>query len=85
MAIGWDISQWIRLPRAPTNLALKSSRYGASTASLGILCQCLTTLSEEFLPYLYYKCILIWFKVVIPYPIAALPDRKSLPVTYSST
>jgi len=34
----------LRLPRAPSNLALSTSRDGAPTASLGSLCQCLTTL-----------------------------------------
>ena len=33
-----------RLPRATSSLALNASRYGASTASLGNLFQCVTTL-----------------------------------------
>ena len=36
------------LPRAPSNLALSTSRDGASTASLGDLFQCLTTLCVKF-------------------------------------
>jgi len=34
----------IRLPRAPSNLALNTSRDGSFTASLGSLCQCHATL-----------------------------------------
>jgi len=33
----------LRLHRAPSNLTLRASGDGAPTASLGILCQCLTT------------------------------------------
>ena len=39
-----EIFHQTRLLRAPSNLALNSSREGAATASLGSLCQCLTTL-----------------------------------------
>jgi len=35
---------WTRLLRAPSNLALNSSREGTATASLGSLFQCLITL-----------------------------------------
>jgi len=37
----------IRLPRASSSLALKVSRDGASTTSLGNLCQCITTLTVK--------------------------------------
>ena len=43
-----DISNWIRLLRAPSNLALNVSRNGASTTSLGNLVQCLTTLIVKY-------------------------------------
>ena len=36
-----------RLPRATSSLALNASRDGASTASLGNLFQCVTTLCEK--------------------------------------
>jgi len=39
-----------QVPRAPSNLALNISRDGAYTASLGSLCQHLTTLSVKFPP-----------------------------------
>ena len=37
-------NQQPRLPRATSSLALNACRDGASTASLGNLCQCITTL-----------------------------------------
>jgi len=43
-AMGRDTFHWTRLLRAPSNLALNTAREGASTASLGNLFQCLTTL-----------------------------------------
>jgi len=42
-AVGRAGPRQLRLPRAPSNLALNSSRGGASTASLGSLCQSLST------------------------------------------
>ena len=42
-----DTYSQIRLPRAPSSLALTVSRNGASTTSLGNLFQCLTTLTIE--------------------------------------
>jgi len=39
-----------RLPRATSSLAFNASRDGASTASLGNLFQCVTTLCVEKLP-----------------------------------
>ena len=44
---GRDISHQIRLPRPPYNLAFNIYTYGTSTASLGNLCQCLTTLTVQ--------------------------------------
>lgn len=38
------VTHQIRLPRGPSNLNLNTSRFVASTASLSILCQCLTGL-----------------------------------------
>jgi len=43
-AMGRDTFHQTRLLRAPSYLALNTAREGASTASLGNLCQCLTTL-----------------------------------------
>jgi len=43
-AVGRDIFHQTRLLRAPSNLAFNTAREGAATASLGNLCQCLTTL-----------------------------------------
>ena len=40
---GLSASPQPRLPKAPSNLALGTTRNGASIASLGSLCQCLTT------------------------------------------
>ena len=44
-AIGRDTSHCTRLLKAPSSLALNASREGASTASLGNLFQCPTTLT----------------------------------------
>jgi len=43
-AMGRSATQQLRLPRFPSNLALSTSRNGASTASLGNLYQGLITL-----------------------------------------
>ena len=42
--MGREATHQTRLLKTPSNLALNTSRDGASTASLGSLCQCLTTL-----------------------------------------
>jgi len=42
--MGRDIFNWMRLLKAPSNLAWDGSRDGASTTSLGNLGQGLTTL-----------------------------------------
>uniref|UniRef100_A0A669QC17 UBC core domain-containing protein n=1 Tax=Phasianus colchicus TaxID=9054 RepID=A0A669QC17_PHACC len=49
-------NQQTRLPRATSSLALNACRDGASTASLGNLFQCLTTL---------WSCLLCFFFVFI--------------------
>jgi len=41
-SLGSDVPQQLRLPRAPSNMALNTPSDGASTASLHTLCQCLT-------------------------------------------
>ena len=46
-AMGMDNFHSTRLLKAPSNLALNTSRDGASTASLGNLCQCLTNLRAK--------------------------------------
>jgi len=43
-AVSRDVFNWIRVLRAPSNLALNISRDRASTTSLGNLCQCFITL-----------------------------------------
>ena len=42
-AMSRDVFNWVRLLRAPSNLTLNVLRDGASTTSLGNLCQCFTT------------------------------------------
>lgn len=42
---------------------------GTSTASTGNVLQCLTTRSEEFLPIIQSKLILVHFEATIPCPI----------------
>ena len=50
-AVGRAAPHQLRLPRAPSNLALSASRDVAPTASLGSPCQSLTALSaKHFLP-----------------------------------
>lgn len=45
-----ECHHWIRLPRTSSNLVLNTFRYGASTASLGNLFQCLSILiAKNFL------------------------------------
>ncbi|XP_053913580.1 translation initiation factor IF-2-like [Cuculus canorus] len=44
---GRDTSHWIRLLKAPSNLALSTSRDRAAPTSLGVLCQCLSTLTGK--------------------------------------
>jgi len=46
-AMGRDTSHQTRLLKAPSNLALNTAREGAATASLGNLCQGLTTLTVK--------------------------------------
>jgi len=45
--MGRDTFHWARLLKAPSNLALNTAREGAATASLGNLCQGLTTLTVK--------------------------------------
>ena len=49
--MGKDTFHQTRLLKAPSNPALNIPREGAATASLGDLCQCLTTFTVEFLSY----------------------------------
>jgi len=42
LALGMAATHQLRLPRTPSSPALNAYRGGASTASLGSLCQCLT-------------------------------------------
>lgn len=63
--IGWDTFHQTRLLRTPTSLTLNLPKSGASTAYLGNLCQCLTTLrvknlfllSDPSLPSVQLKAI----------------------------
>jgi len=56
--VGVDSFHQTRLLKALSNLALNTSREGAATASVGSLCQCLTTLVVEFLSYIQSKSTL---------------------------
>ena len=49
-ATNLQICHWTRLPRAPSNLVLNTSRDGAPTASLDSLCQHLTALCDKLTP-----------------------------------
>lgn len=42
-AQGWDTSHWVRLPKAPSNLTLNTSKNGAAPAFLGNVFSCLIT------------------------------------------
>ena len=78
-AMGRDTFHQTRLLKAPANLALNTAREGAATASLGSLCQCLTTLmvknfflisnldlpSFSFEPFPLVLSLHISFKLVI--------------------
>ena len=65
-----------RLPRATSSLALNASRDGESTASLGNLFQCITTLCEKLLPKIQPKPPLSQFKTIPPCPITSHPHWK---------
>jgi len=47
LAMGRDRFHWIRLLKTPSNLILNTFKDGASTASLGNLFLCLTTLTVK--------------------------------------
>ena len=69
-------NQQPRLPRATSSLALNACRDGASTASLGNLFQCISTLwVKNFLliDNLNLPCLSL-----IPFPNALPPDLKDL-------
>ena len=59
-AMGRGSTRKIRLTKNLYNLALNNSRDGASTASLGSLCHCLT-LHKKFLPDVLPKSLLFQF------------------------
>ena len=81
-----DIFHQTRLLRAPANLALNISRVGASTASLGNLFQCLTTLMvKNFLLISNLNLNLpsfwlFWFRTIPSCPITTHPCEKSLSI-----
>jgi len=64
LAMGRDSFHQTRLLTAPSNLALNIAGEGAATASLGNLCQCLTTLIvKNFLVCAHryaHTCSTIW-------------------------
>lgn len=65
-----------RLLKAPSSLTLNTSRHEASGASLGSLCQCLTSLIVNF--PLICKPTPFQSEVITPCPIAASPWEKFL-------
>ena len=69
---------WIRLPRALSSLALNVSRDGASTTTLGSLCQCLTTLTVKY--FLCKSSLNLPSFSLKPFPLVLLPQTllKSL-------
>jgi len=67
-----DIFSWIRLLRAPSNLAWNVPRDGASTTSLGNLVPgAHHPHGEEFLPYTQSKSPLFEFKTITPCPVTS--------------
>ena len=88
-SLGWKGPQWssdfkppamcrvanhqTRLPRATSSLALNTSRDGASTASLGSLFQCVTTLWF----YFDFLCLLIVSLLVLCYSCSAIKSKKT--------
>ena len=76
-----DIFKKSRLLRAQSKLTLNVSRDGACTTSLGILCQCFTTLIvKKNLPYIQSKSTLFQFKDIAPCPVATGPAKKFVPI-----
>jgi len=75
--MGRDTFHYTRLLEAPSNLALNTAREGAATASLGNLCQCLTTLRVKNF-FLMSKPTLFQFKAIAPCPVTPGPCKKSL-------
>ena len=79
-AVGRDTSQQTRLLTAPSSLALSASREGASPASLGNLCQCLTTLTVK--NFFLISCLNLTSSSLKPFPLLADGLVYSLVWTY---
>ena len=90
--------QWTRTPTAQWSprLTLDVSRDGASTTSLGNLCQCLTTLIIKYSVYpIYTSFLLVWnhflslsfppeYSAPIPAPrTLLLPMKKEISLTFA--
>ena len=76
-----DACSYIRLLRAPSSLTLSISKDGASTASLGNLCQCLTTLTVK--NFFLISNLILPFFLGKPFPLVLSPETllKSLSPT----
>ena len=91
--LGWKGPQWsssfnppamcrvtnhqTRLPRATSSLALNASRDGASTATLGSLFQCITTLCvKNFLLISNLNLPCLSLKTIPPCPITIHPHKQ---------
>ena len=75
--MGRDTFRYIRLLKAPSSLALNTSREGASTSEQPVPVSHYP-LSKEFLPYIESKSALFQFKTITSHPITTLPDKESL-------
>ena len=74
--VNYYIKYKIRLPRAPSNLALSTSRDVASIASLGILLQHLIAISVKSFPDIWSKFSPLCFKTIFPCAIIVYPCKK---------
>ena len=78
-----DTYSWVRVLSAPSSLVLSVSRDEAPTASLGNLCQCLTTLIIKYF-FLISNLNLLSLSLK-PFPLVLLPQTllKSPLLSYS--
>ena len=70
----------LRLPRAPSNLALSAFRGGALSSPLPH-----HHTNKEFLPNISPKSPLFQFKAIPPCPITICPRKKSIPLLFVSS
>jgi len=74
--MGRDTFHQTRVLKAPSSPALNTAREGAATASLGSLCQGLTTLTGKNF-FLLSKSPLFHLEAITPCPITTCPCKKS--------